>query len=430
MSLRLKAGERLRSLPARGARLLRLTRKKPPAREPPAPTPTVDTRPRVLVVGSLPGPRPRRMLAAAASLSSARPAEVEAALRSPAGPHVVLLDASLPAGEVKSVLASLGPAGSAGRPALIVFARPGSRSRLAAELLDQADDYVTEDVPERELLFRIRTALRMQGVVGELARKNAELEQVTGRLESLARRMAEELRLASNVQRSLLPPPFQHPRLEVAREFIPFREIGGDYYDFMPVGPQQIAVAIGDVMGKGVPAALMAATLKSSVRAQAHVQAGRVCPQDLVAHVNQLFWEVTRSGLFASVFFGVFDFEGQRFDYVNAGHQHPFLLRADGSSVDLSEGGTVVGLVEGTTYEGASVPLRRDDLLVFYSDGVTDRENGSGDLYGVERLKAAAQRTRRDPARIALYSLLADIQDWSRGVPAEDDATLVVARVR
>jgi serine phosphatase RsbU (regulator of sigma subunit) len=434
VSLRLKAGERLRSLPARGARLLRLPGRKPreapKAKEQPPPAPAVDTRPRVLVVGSLPGTRPRRMLGAAASVSSARPGEVGAALRAPAAPHVVLLDASLPTEQVKSVLATLGPPGSAGRPALIVVARPGGRSRVQAELLEHADDYVSEDVPERELLFRVRTALRMQGVVGELARKNDELQQVTGRLESLARRMAEELRLASNVQRSLLPPPFQHPRLEVAREFIPFREIGGDYYDFMPVGPQQIAVAIGDVMGKGVPAALMAATLKSSVRAQAHAQAGRVCPQDLVAHVNQLFWEVTRSGLFASVFFGVFDFEAQRFDYVNAGHQHPFLMRADGSSLDLSEGGTVVGLVEGTTYEGASVSLRRDDLLVFYSDGVTDRENGSGDLYGVERLKVAALRSRKDPARIALYSLLADIQDWSRGVPAEDDATLIVARVR
>ena len=92
--------------------------------------------------------------------------------------------------------------------------------------------------------------------MSELSRKNAELQGLYGRLEVLAGRMAEELRLASNVQRSLLPAPLQHARLDVAREFIPFREIGGDLYDFVPLGPHRMAFAIGDVMGKGVPAAL------------------------------------------------------------------------------------------------------------------------------------------------------------------------------
>jgi sigma-B regulation protein RsbU (phosphoserine phosphatase) len=179
-----------------------------------------------------------------------------------------------------------------------------------------------------------------------------------------------------------------------------------------------------------VPAALMAATLKASVRAQAHAQGGSACPRELVAHVNQLFWEVTRSGLFASLFFGIIDFDLGSFDYTNAGHHYPFLLRSGGSAVDLVEGGTVLGLLEQTEYEAGSVRLQPDDLLVFYSDGITDRENGEADLYGIDRLKQAALRTRRDPARIALYSILADVQDWSRGVPAEDDATLLVVRTR
>jgi sigma-B regulation protein RsbU (phosphoserine phosphatase) len=134
----------------------------------------------------------------------------------------------------------------------------------------------------------------VRGFVGELSRKNAELEGLYHRLEGMARRMADELRLASNVQRSLLPAPVQHGRLEIAREFIPFREIGGDYYDFIELAPDRLAVTIGDVMGKGVPAALMAANLKASVRAQ--VQGVETTPEEVTRRVNRLFWDVTPVG--------------------------------------------------------------------------------------------------------------------------------------
>jgi sigma-B regulation protein RsbU (phosphoserine phosphatase) len=264
--------------------------------------------------------------------------------------------------------------------------------------------------------------------VGELSRKNAELEGLYHRLEGLARRMADELRLASNVQRSLLPAPLQHGRLEVAREFIPFREIGGDYYDFIDLGADRLAVAIGDVMGKGVPAALMAANLKASVRAQIH--GGDISPEEVTRRVNRLFWDVTPHGLFCSFFFAVFDLQRGSLEYVNAGHHYPFVVRRDGAIADLVEGGTVLGLAEDSAYRGASVALDPDDLVVLYSDGVTDRGNAEGELFGVERLKEAALRSRGDSARITLYSVLGDVQGWSSGTPAEDDTTLIVAKFR
>jgi len=240
--------------------------------------------------------------------------------------------------------------------------------------------------------------------------------------------MAEELRLASNVQRSLLPAPVQHARLELAREFIPFREIGGDYYDFLTLGPHRLALAIGDVMGKGVPAALLSANLKASVRAQ--LQSGDLSPADLVARVNRLFWDLTPNGLFASLFFAVFDLEAGSIEYVNAGHHYPFVVRADGSVEELSEGGTLLGLVEESSYLSGRLSVRADDLLVFYTDGVTDRSSRDGEMYGVDRLKEAAVRNRKDAARIALYSILGEVQGWSGGLAAEDDVTLVVAKVR
>jgi serine phosphatase RsbU (regulator of sigma subunit) len=393
----------------------------------PAPAPAPASRPRVALVGRLPGVRRRRLLTRAYDISAFGPEE--ATELADAGFEVVLLDAALGTRGLNGVLAPLAERNEAARPAVLLVMRDGTRPRLRPAYHAVIDDVVGAGLGERQLLARVQSAVRVRGWMTELSRKNAELQGLYGRLEILASRMAEELRLASNVQRSLLPAPLQHARLDVAREFIPFREIGGDLYDFVPLGPHKMAFAIGDVMGKGVPAALLAANLKASIRAQ--VEAENICPSALVAKVNRMFWDVVPNGLFASLFFGVFDLEESVLRFVNAGHHYPFLIGAQGEVRDLVQGGTVLGLVEDSTYEQGAVPFRPDDLFVFYSDGITDRTNPQGELFGVERLKEAAARTGTDSsARITLYSLLGEVQGWSGGAQAEDDMTLVVARAR
>jgi len=399
------------------------------AAEPPPlwPEPAPATRPRIALVGRLPGVRRRRLLTRAYDISAFGPEE--ATELADAGFEVVLLDAAVGTRGLNGVLAPLAERNEGARPAVLLVMREGLRPRLRPAYHAVIDDVVGVGLGERQLLARVQSAVRVRGWMTELSRKNAELQGLYGRLEILASRMAEELRLASNVQRSLLPAPLQHARLDVAREFIPFREIGGDLYDFVPLGPHKMAFAIGDVMGKGVPAALLAANLKASIRAQ--VEAENICPSALVAKVNRMFWDVVPNGLFASLFFGVFDLEESVLEFVNAGHHYPFLINAAGEVRDLVQGGTVLGLVEDSTYEQGSVLFRPDDLFVFYSDGITDRVNPDGELFGVERLKEAAARTGTDSsARITLYSLLGEVQGWSAGAQAEDDMTLVVARAR
>jgi sigma-B regulation protein RsbU (phosphoserine phosphatase) len=290
------------------------------------------------------------------------------------------------------------------------------------------DEIVSDLMGDAELQVRMRAVLRARRALLDRERANSELKVLYGRVELLAGRMAEELRLASQVQRSLLPPPFVHPRVDVAREYIPVREIGGDYYDLVPLGPHRLAFALGDVMGKGVPAALLAANLKACLRA--HLQSGELRPAELIARVNRLFWEVTPKGLFASLFFGVLDLEKGVLEFVNAGHDHPFLVRADGTLRDLDEGGTVLGLLEDSRYDRGAIAVGAGDVLVLYSDGLTDRSNGEGELYGVPRLKEAVRRNHASGARLLLYSLLGDLQGFSSGQPAEDDMTLIVARLR
>lgn len=260
----------------------------------------------------------------------------------------------------------------------------------------------------------------------ELLRKESEIAELRDSLARLRQRMAEDLRLAASVQRALLPLPRDVDGLDLAREFLPFREIGGDYYDVVELPGRRVALAIADVMGKGVPAALLVASLKSALRTQLRVDDRDV--GELMGRVNRLFHEVTPRATFATFALAILDQADGRLDYVNAGHEYPLLLREDGTSEELARGGTVLGLLEEARYDSGTTELRPGDLLVLFTDGITDRENAAGEPYSAVRLKRAAARSVRDPARIALYTLLGDVQDWSAGCAPEDDATLMVVK--
>jgi serine phosphatase RsbU (regulator of sigma subunit) len=382
--------------------------------------------PLALVVGSLALPGGEGTLDGAVDARHADPPEALSRIDTDA-PALVLLDGRLPADVLTSVLESVGHPERPDRPAVIVVTDRGRRTQVESRLIDHAADFVNGALGSEVLLARIRTALRTRSVLAELARKNAELEELSARLQRLAGRMADELRLATQVQRALLPAPLHHRRLELAAEFIPVREIGGDYYDVIPLEGERLAVCLGDVMGKGVPAALLAANLRACLRA--HAEANSDDPARCIARVNTLFWDATPKGLFATLFFGVFDFDRGTLSYVNAGHEPGVLLRQGDDATLLDAGGTVLGLFEESSYATGRVTLAPEDRLVLFSDGLADRAAPSGELYGSRRLRDAALRARGDPVRIALYSLLGDVQGWAAGRPAEDDQTLIVARV-
>ena len=383
-----------------------------------------ETVPRVVLVGDGVPARIRRAVEGQARVETWGLADIfDAGARSA---DLLVLYAGLPEAALREALARLGPRTRPGRPTVLMAC--SADVPAPAALLEEVDEIISDLMKDAELHLRLRAVLRARGALLELQRKNAELEGLYARVESLAGRMAEELRLASQVQRSLLPPPFSHPRLDVAHEYIPVREIGGDYYDLVPLGEDRVAFALGDVMGKGVPAALLAANLKACLRA--HLQSDTMAPAELIARVNRLFWEVTPKGLFASLFFGVLDLGRGVLEFVNAGHDHPFLVRGDGSLRDLDDGGTVLGLLQDSRYERGAVAVEAGDFLVLFSDGLTDRTNTDGDLYGVSRLKEAARDNRSSSARLLLYSLLGEVQGFSAGELAADDATLIVAQLR
>jgi len=249
-------------------------------------------------------------------------------------------------------------------------------------------------------------------------------------------RLRRELALASDVQRRLFPerPPVTR-RLELAGLCLPALGVGGDYYDFLVRPGGEIGLAVADVAGKGFSAALLMSTVQASLRSQAR---NAVPLGELVASMNELLYHSMSRGGFASFFYAQFDEDTGRLAYVNAGHNPPLLVRprgfdsADGSDQLrlLSTGGLVIGALSDSTYVQEEVALEPADLLVAYTDGVTEAWSAAGEEFGEARLREIVMRGIHLPAAELADSVVAAVKEWSRGEPQHDDLTLIVARVR
>ena len=200
-------------------------------------------------------------------------------------------------------------------------------------------------------------------------------------------RMARQLRLAGAVQRHLIPvkPPIL-PGFDIAGVYVPCYDVGGDFYDFIMRGERRVVIAIGDVMGKGVPASLAMAALRSGLRAYAEYVADIAA---LARHANRMFCDDSVTGEFATLFCAGIDLATAKMTYCNCGHNPPLLIR-DGSVIELSGGGTVLGITNDSEYDAQAIELRLDDMLVMYTDGLTDAVNFEREPFGITRVKQAA----------------------------------------
>ena len=204
------------------------------------------------------------------------------------------------------------------------------------------------------------------------------------------------------------------------------RALGGDFYDFLPLPQNRLALAVGDASGKGLAAALMISNVQSSLRTAASFT-GNDGPAVLTA-VNRQLYETSLEDRFATLFYGVFDGATRRLQYVNAGHNPPMVIREDNSILWLRAGGLPVGMFPNSSYEQGLVQLKPGDLVMGYTDGVIEAENPAGNEWGVAGLrKAVAERDaqRTDDIVQAIFTAM---DDFSRGHQT-DDATVVVVRV-
>lgn len=253
-----------------------------------------------------------------------------------------------------------------------------------------------------------------------IAIENARLYQVAvekGRLE-------RELQVAREVQRSLLPQQTPSlPGFEIGAWWLPAREVSGDYYDYLKTDSERLAVVIADVSDKGMPAALLMALTRSTVRACLSGAGGLA---ERIANVNRLLAADAANGMFVTLFCAEMDSNGA-VTYVNAGHNPPILVTAEGL-VELRRTGAALGLFEDAAYTQRQVSLAPGDFIVFYTDGATDAMNAEGAEFGKERLSTFIHDQRRAAAPALAATLAAALQEFTGDAPAADDITLVIVR--
>lgn len=202
--------------------------------------------------------------------------------------------------------------------------------------------------------------------------------------------------------------------------------VGGDFYNFVPLAENRLAIAIGDASGKGLPAALMVSNVQSSLRTAALFAADD--PLRVIDAVNRQLYEASLAERYATLFYGVFDAAAYTLRYVNAGHHAPVLVRRDGSIIFLESGGAPVGMFPDWTYQEGTIRLRSGDLLLAYTDGVVEATNTSGDEWGVDDLlRAVASCDGRQSDEI-IDRVFAALDEYTRAVQT-DDATVMVMQV-
>jgi phosphoserine phosphatase RsbU/P len=255
----------------------------------------------------------------------------------------------------------------------------------------------------------------------------AQRRRIAEKLES-ERRAAQELEIAKQVQARLFPqrlPPIQ--TLDYAGACIQARQVGGDYHDFLDLGRGRFGIVIADIAGKGIAAALLMANLQANLRSQCAIALDET--ERLLRSVNQLFYENTNESAYATLFFAEYDDTLRRLRYANCGHLAALLLRHGGAVEKLGSTGTVLGLFEDWDCSISECRLSPGDMLVLYTDGVTETFSDAGEEFGEQRLIDALATHRGLPPHAVIASIVHEVQQFS---PHEqhDDITLIVAKCR
>jgi sigma-B regulation protein RsbU (phosphoserine phosphatase) len=321
--------------------------------------------------------------------------------------------------------------------------------RLTASITGAVNDLYegTERINRGDFSYRIpvRSRDQLSGLAESFNTMTVSLERLIQESKE-KERLQSELEIASQVQRQLFPKQLPSMRgLELAGICRPARVVSGDYYDFMAFDENRLALAIGDIAGKGISAALIMAGIQSALHAQLHqarsaravgqhvlgealpVMSPGMSPATLVAQLNRQLCESTSASTFATFFYATYDDSSGQLTYTNAGHLPPLVVGKHGAR-KLGRGGLVLGIMPDAAYEQETVLLHPGELLVLYTDGITEPENSYGGEFGEDRLLDLILKMRDRSPREVAQAILQAVEEWSDSPEAADDMTLLVAR--
>jgi sigma-B regulation protein RsbU (phosphoserine phosphatase) len=295
----------------------------------------------------------------------------------------------------------------------------------------------TERVKKGDFSYRIRVPSSDQ-----LSALGEAFDGMTASVERLMRESEEKLRLESEleiareVQTQLFPRSAPEvPGLALYGVCKAARTVSGDYYDFLKLGEKKVGLVLGDVSGKGISAALLMAAIQSALRAQFYdglapalaSSTSALSTAAVVSRLNVQLYESTPREKYVTFFFAVYDAANRSLTYTNAGHLPPVLFRR-GKVERLRVGGTVVGLFSPLTYEQAEIQIQPGDLLLAFTDGITEPENIYGEEFGEERVLEVVRRALGAPPQILAEEIYRSVSDWTGSPELQDDMTLLIAK--
>jgi sigma-B regulation protein RsbU (phosphoserine phosphatase) len=271
----------------------------------------------------------------------------------------------------------------------------------------------------------------------QLGELGESFNQMTGSISGLIeeqnkrQRLENEISIAREVQNQLFPSTLPSvPGVEIEAICKAARSVSGDYYDFIQLSPTQVAVAIADISGKGISAALLMASLQAALRSQMLLEGSdHISTADLVSRLNKHLVRNTGDDRFATFLIAVYDSSTRTLRYTNAGHLPGFLI-CQGSAELLEKGGMVLGVVEDYVYEEGTIKVGPNALLIGYSDGLVEPENVYGEQFGIPRLRESAVRTQGAAPLMVAEALMAAAEEWAGTPEQADDMTVIVARFR
>jgi len=282
--------------------------------------------------------------------------------------------------------------------------------------------------------FSHRIQIRQKDQLGALGDSFNEMTSSISELieeQRQKQRLEHEVTIAHEVQQQLFPRVFPTaPGLELAAICRPARVVSGDYYDFIQLGPNRVGIAVADISGKGIYAALLMASLQAALRSIA-TSDGSGCTAEVISRVNTHLFVNTSDDRYATLFYAIYDAGARTLTYTNAGHLAPLLVcpGAGDQVQQLEQGGTVVGLFENPGYTERTAQVAPGSLLIVFSDGITEPENVYGEEFGMQRLKAEVLRHKDAPVNRLADDLVSAAEQWAGSPEQADDMTVVVARM-
>jgi phosphoserine phosphatase RsbU/P len=304
-----------------------------------------------------------------------------------------------------------------------------SESDLRAALILQPEllFYTTQLLSSRLRQAELQLIADLQQKNRELLIAYQELQQAQAALID-KERMEHEMQLARDLQKSILPEEFPRlPGFDCAAHSVPARQVGGDFYDIFMLDKHCVGLVIADVSDKGMPAALYMALSRSLIRAEAR---RKESPREVLLNVHRLLLEITQSNMFVTVFYGVLDVDKHKLTYVRAGHDLPLLVRpAQDECTFLRAKGTLLGMNIPITLEEVQIDLQVGDFLVLYTDGVTDANSPSGELFGADRLRESMCALTDATAQEVCDMIFKRVEQFQTSASQYDDITAAVVHL-